>query len=39
MLEENIYIVRRVYQNVQEIAKDWLRKIKYIRLKNLTVYF
>jgi hypothetical protein len=26
--------MRRVYQNAQEIAEDWLRKIKYTRLKN-----
>jgi hypothetical protein len=31
--------MKRVYQNTQEIAKDWLRKIKYTRFKNLTVYF
>jgi hypothetical protein len=39
-LEENKNIsVRKAYQNAQEIDKDWLRKIKYTRLKNLTVYF
>jgi hypothetical protein len=31
--------MKRVYQNTQEIAKDRLRKIKYTRFKNLTVYF
>jgi hypothetical protein len=31
--------VRIVYQNTQEIIEDWLRKIKYISLKNLIVYF
>jgi hypothetical protein len=31
--------MKRVYQNTHEIAKDWLRKIKYTRFKNLTVYF
>jgi hypothetical protein len=27
--------MRRVYQNAQEIIKDWMRKIKYTRLKKL----
>ena len=31
--------VRRVYLNARRIAKDWLRRIKHIKLKNLTVYF
>jgi hypothetical protein len=41
MFEENKKKIsmKRVYQNTQEIAKDWLRKIKYTRFKNLTVYF
>jgi hypothetical protein len=39
-LEENKNIsVRKAYQNAQEIDEDWLRKIKYMRLKNLIVYF
>ena len=31
--------MRRVYQNGRENVKYWLRKIKYTRLKNFTVYF
>ena len=40
MFEENKKkSMKRVYQNTQEITKDRLRKIKYTRFKNLTVYF
>jgi hypothetical protein len=40
-LEENKKNVstRKVYQNAHEIAEDWLKKIKYTGLKNLTMYF
>ena len=31
--------IKRAYQNTQKIVEDQLRKIKYTRLKNLTVYF
>jgi hypothetical protein len=31
--------VRKGYQNAQEIVKYWLRKIKYTKLKILTLYF
>ena len=36
MLEENkkYILVRRVYQNTQEVVIDQLRKIKYTRLKK-----
>ena len=41
ILEENQknISVKRVYQNTQKIIEDQLRKIKYTRSKNLTVYF
>ena len=41
ILEENKKNVstRKVYQNAHEIAEDWLKKIKYTGLKNLTMYF
>jgi hypothetical protein len=31
--------MRKGYQNAQEIVKYWLRKIKYTKLKILTLYF
>ena len=31
---EKYISMRRVYQNGKKIAKDWLGKIKYTRLKN-----
>ena len=40
-MEENKKNVstRKVYQNAHEIAEDWLKKIKYTRLKNFNNVF
>ena len=41
ILEENKkYIpVRRIYQNIQEIVKDWLRKIKIYKIEKFNSVF
>jgi hypothetical protein len=34
-----IYIKEEHLRNAQEITKDWLRRIKILKVENLTVYF
>ena len=41
MLEESVcvYISQKSLLNAHKVLKDWSKKIKYIKLENLIMYF